>query len=209
MQISTEQDYDEFLISNKQNRIKRVDPFINKSTPIKHECQDKKCGRIWKPKPTQMLDDDYYCPSCVLHHRNNMERFNDDRLKWTKNIPNTFYVFEITDPSNKELKLVKFGRTQHKSSLKRYPNNELKNYNMKLICELRGSLITMTRIENFWKTMASELNIYHNFSVDNFHGKSECIYADIYLKKLLDATELIYKDDNKNADDNGIQFWIE
>jgi hypothetical protein len=79
--ISNQNKYDDFLINIKQARIKRLDDFIDKNTPIKHQCQDEKCARIWKPTPSQMLNDDYYCPSCVLHHRNNIKRFNIERLK--------------------------------------------------------------------------------------------------------------------------------
>jgi len=34
----------------------------------------------------------------VLHHRNNVERFSKERLKWSADVPNTFYVFSIVDP---------------------------------------------------------------------------------------------------------------
>ncbi len=204
--ISTQQNYDNFLLNNKGGRIKRIGIFINPSTGIDHECQDNKCKRKWKPKPSQMLDDDYYCPSCVLHHRNNMERFKINRLIWTKNVPNTFYVFEIVDPTNSNLELAKFGRTQNLDSIKRYPNSELKNYKMKLVCELRGKLITMTRIENFWKKKALQLGIYHNFSVETFHGKSECILAKNHLDNLLIATLCIYEDNSDDPNNDGFEF---
>lgn len=204
--INTQQKYDNFLLNNKQNRIKRIGNFINPSTCIEHECQDNDCKRIWKPKPSQMLDDDYYCPSCVLHHRNNMERFKLNRLIWTKYIPNTFYVYKITDPKYPNLELAKFGRTQNNDSLKRYPNSELKDYNMELLCELRGKLITITRIENFWKKKATELNIYHKFSVETFHGKSECILSKDYLDDLFIATLCIYEDDSLDPDNTGFEF---
>ncbi len=35
------------------------------STCIDNKCQDEKCKRIWKHKPSQMLDNDYCCPYCV------------------------------------------------------------------------------------------------------------------------------------------------
>lgn len=209
MDISTQTNYDNFLIIHKQNRIKRIGKFISRSTCIDHECQDEDCKRIWKPKPSQMLKDDYYCPYCVLHHRNNMKRFDIERLKWTKTIPNTFYVFEIIDPNNKNLKIVKFGRTQHENVFRRYPTKELKDYNMKLICCLRGNLITMTRIENFWKTKAKQLNIFHDFSIGTFHGKAECVLADKYLNNLLNSTRLINDDNSDDPNNDGFEFDFE
>lgn len=203
MNISCQSDYDLFLINNKLNTIKRVDDYINLSTGIKHMCLDTECGRIWKPSPKQMLDDDYYCPSCVLHHRNNMDRFLIDRLKWTKNIPNTFYVYDIVDPKFPDIKLVKFGRTQHKNSTKRYPKKEIVAYKMKNIFELRNRLIITTKIENYWKLKATELNIFHTFSDESFHGKTECIIInDDILKNLFDMTNTII--DNNNDDPKSI-----
>jgi len=204
--INTQQKYDNFLFNNKQNRFKRTEDFINPSTCIEHICLDAICGRIWKPKPSQTLDDDYYCPSCVLHHRNNMERFKKARLIWIKYIPNTFYIFEISDPNYPDLNLIKFGRTQNINPLKRYPNSELKKYKMKLLYKLRGDLIVITRIENFWKKKAEELDIFHNFSIDTFHGKSECILADKYYDKLAIATLCIHADNSDDPDNTGFEF---
>jgi hypothetical protein len=206
--ISTQEKYDAFLALNKNYTIKRIDDFINPSTGIKHECLDKECARIWKPKPSQMLDDDYYCPSCVLHHRNNMKRFKSPRLVWTKEIPNTFYVFKIVDPKFPDLEIAKFGRTQNANSLKRYPNSEIKNYKMELLCELRGKLITMTRIENYWKTTAKKLDIFHDFSVGAFHGKSECILSKDLLDLFLISTYCIYNDDSNDPDDECGMLYI-
>jgi len=204
--INTEEKYDKYLLDVKKGTIKRVGKYLGVSKGIDHECQDNICKRKWKPCPSDMLKDDYYCPSCVLHHRNNMKRFNIDRLKWTKDIPNTFYVFSITDPEYPDLKLAKFGRTQNLNSLKRYPNKELKNYNMKLILELRGRLITMTRIENYWKTKGKKLNIFHAFSDKDFHGKSECIKSENHLDHLLDVTKKIYDADNDDPSNTGFEF---
>jgi hypothetical protein len=206
MDLIKKENYDNFLLNNKNGRIKRIGIYTSRNKNIEHECQDQECKRIWKPKPIQMLDDDYYCPSCVLHHRNNMDRFKLDRLLWTKYIPNTFYVFTIVDPNYPNLELAKFGRTQNNDSLKRYPNSELRDYKMDLICELRGNLITMTRIENFWKKKATQLNIYHNFSIDTFHGKSECILSKDYLDNLLIATLCIFEDNSDNPDNDGFEF---
>ena len=194
--ISTKADYDAYLQNTKGNRIKRIGEFINPSTCILHECQDLTCKRVWKPKPSQMLEDDYYCPSCVLHHRNNMDRFSIASLVWTKSVPNTFYVFSIVDPLYPNKKLIKFGRTQNKDAKKRYPTNELKSYKMKLLCELRGRLITTTRIENYWKKNALELDIYHTFSVATFHGKSECIDIGTHLEEFMEETRRIFVEDN-------------
>ncbi len=36
---------------------------------VVRRCNDAECEREWKPSPSQALADDYYCPSCVLHHR--------------------------------------------------------------------------------------------------------------------------------------------
>ena len=148
-----------------------------------HECSDPACARKWAPSPAQCLADDYHCPSCVLHHRNNMNRFSDERLKWTANVPNTFYIFSLVDPGTKAegkipRTLIKFGRTQHEDALKRYPTSELKGYQMKLLLTLRGKLITMTRIENWWKEQAEEKKWFVKFSISDFHGQTECIEVD-------------------------------
>jgi len=142
--------------------------------PIDHQCGDPECSRIWKPSPSQCLADDYYCPSCVLHHRNNEDRFEIDRLKWTAEVPNTFYIFSLTDPTSK-IELVKFGRTQNEDSWKRYPSKEQKNYKMKLILQLRGRLITMTKIENWFKEQAEKRDLFCRFSDKEFHGLTECL----------------------------------
>jgi hypothetical protein len=132
-----------------------------------------------------------------------MERFKLERLLWTKYIPNTFYIFEILDPNNQEIKLAKFGRTQNKDSLKRYPNSELKDYKMKLIYEIRGQLITMTRIENYWKKKAKSLNLFHNFSVGTFHGKCECVQIDENFNRLILVTNLIFMENSDEPDNDG------
>jgi hypothetical protein len=150
---------------------------------VAHECCDPECVRKWTPSPIQCLADDYHCPSCVLHHRNNMNRFSNERLKWTADVPNTFYVFSLVDPGTGakgkiQRSLIKFGRTQQENALKRYPTSELKQYQMKLLLNLRGKLITMTRIENWWKEQAEEQNWFMRFSNSDFHGRTECIQVD-------------------------------
>ena len=62
-----------------------------------------------------------------------MNRFTDERLKWTAHVPNSFYVFSLVDPGAKatgkaNASLIKFGRTQHIDALKRYRTSELKQY---------------------------------------------------------------------------------
>jgi hypothetical protein len=56
-------------------------------------------------------------------------------------------VFEITDPNNKNLKIVKFGRTQHKDALKRYPTKAryLNIFQLKLFME-KPSVFLLTNI---------------------------------------------------------------
>ncbi len=54
--------------------------------------------------------------------------------------------------------LIKFDRTQNENALKRYHQTlELKQYQMKLLLNLRGKLITMPRIENCRKEQAEEI----------------------------------------------------
>ncbi len=65
----TEEAYDNFLKTEKSGRLVRVGSFVSMSKTILHRCTDPECSREWKPSPTQCLADDYYCPSCVLHHR--------------------------------------------------------------------------------------------------------------------------------------------
>jgi hypothetical protein len=111
--IWTERQYDDFLLNDKHDRFRRIEPFKSLSTHIKHECSI--CGRVWKPSPKMCMEDDYFCPSCVLHHRNNMERFDNPKLEWTAVVPNTFYIYKVTDFKSKE-EFYKYGRTQHMSS---------------------------------------------------------------------------------------------
>ncbi|CAF1101506.1 unnamed protein product [Rotaria sordida] len=176
----TVEEYDKFLIEKKNGRFKRTGTWGGMCKNVAHECCDPECVRKWKPSPVQCLADNYYCPSCVLHHRNNETRFLEERLKWTANVPNTFYVFSLIDPGTEangktERSLIKFGRTQHENALKRYPTIELKQYQMKLLLTLRGKLITTTRIENWWKEQAEEKNWFVRFSNKEFHGQTECI----------------------------------
>ncbi|CAF1569276.1 unnamed protein product [Didymodactylos carnosus] len=159
----TVEEYDKFLLEKKDGRFRRTGKWEGTHKGIAHECSDPECARTWKPLPMQCLTDDYYCPPCALHRRNNMNRFSDERLKWTADVPNTFYLFSLVDPGievkgKNEGSLIKFGRTQHKNALKRYPRAELKQYQMKLLLSLRGKLITRTRIENWWKEQAKEKN---------------------------------------------------
>jgi hypothetical protein len=171
------------LIEKKDGKFKRTGKWGGMYKRVAHECCDPECVRKWVPSPIQCLADDYHCPSCVLHHRNNMNRFSDERLKWTANVPNTFYVFSLVDPGTEatgkiKRSLIKFGRTQHVDALKRYPTAELKQYQMKLLLNLRGKLITMTRIENWWKEQAEEKKWFMRFSNRDFHGQTECIQVD-------------------------------
>lgn len=170
-------DYDKYLSTIKKNRLVRLDDFCGMSKGIKHQCTDKKCARIWKPSPSMVINDDYYCPSCVLHHRNNVNRFKIERLKWTKDVPNTFYLFKITDPKDNK-SLIKFGRTQHKDSHKRYVKKERDEYKMKLVKQWRGRLEDTTIAENWWKEQADTNDLYQRFSNDDFHGATECIDVD-------------------------------
>lgn len=206
--INTVAKYDDYLLTVKRGTMKRTGNYCGTSRCIAHECTDDNCKRKWKIAPSVTLRDDYYCPSCVLHHRNNIKRFHIDRLKWTKIIPNTFYVFEIIDPLYPDLKLSKFGRTQNPNSLKRYPNKEIKNYKMKLIFELRGKLITTTRIENYWKKKGKILNIFHKFSDVNFHGRSECVKSQNHLDHLLTTSRKIYDADSNDPDNTGFEYDI-
>lgn len=174
--ISTAEHYDAFLEIVKEQRMRRLGPFKGLRSNVKHACLSKQCGRQWYPSPIQIIcNNDYYCPSCVLHHRNNVERFKGSELKWTSDVPNTFYVFEIKDPTRSGVSLVKFGRTQNEDALKRYSAKELKEFNMKLLLHLRGRLETMTKIENWWKEQAQTMDLFSRFSVDSFHGLTECV----------------------------------
>ncbi|KAL6078787.1 hypothetical protein QOT17_001414 [Balamuthia mandrillaris] len=96
----SETEYDQFLLAEKEGRFERIGPWKGFSKTTKHRCTDPECGREWSPSPSQTLADDYYCPSCVLHHRNNVARFEEPRLQWTAKVPNTFYVFSLVDPSS-------------------------------------------------------------------------------------------------------------
>lgn len=137
--------YDIFLKNTKEGRFKRAGKWKGFSKSTLHECCDPECNRKWMQIPSRCLTDDYYCPSCVLHHRNNIGRFEIERLIWTASIPNNFYVYELFDPKSK-CNLIKFGRTQHLNPDKRYSLQERKVYKMNLKYNLRGKLITMTKI---------------------------------------------------------------
>lgn len=170
----SENTYDDFLKNEKQGRYIRVGKWKGMHKNTLHKCTDKECEREWSPSPSQSYEDDYFCPSCVLHHRNNVERFNEPRLKWTAKVPNTFYVYELTDPNSKDL-LIKFGRTQNKDANKRYSLQERTNYKMKLIFSLRGDLEKMTKIENMWKDEATLKNLFKRFTNEKFHGLTETL----------------------------------
>ena len=172
---------------------------------LAHECCDPECARKWKPSPIQCMSEDYHCPSCVLHHRNNMNRFTEERLRWTADVPNTFYLFSLIDPGSEandttDKSLIKFGRTQHANPLRRYPASELKQYQMKLLLNLRGKLITMTRIENWWKEQAEENSWFLRFSKNDFHGRTECIQVDDH-----DLAQLIARSRKIATAEEGIQ----
>jgi len=98
-------------------------------------------------------------------------------LAWTAVVPNTFYVFSIIDPKT-GTKLTKFGRTQHEDAWKRYPTKEVNDYKMEMIMSLRGKLITMTKIENWWKEHAEATDLFCRFSNGDFHGVTECLKLD-------------------------------
>ncbi|UJR17669.1 hypothetical protein I4U23_004565 [Adineta vaga] len=179
----TMEQYDKFLLEKKDGRFKRTGQWGGMYKRVAHECCDIECVRKWAPSPIQCLTDDYYCPSCVLHHRNNVNRFSEERLKWTANVPNTFYIFSLVDPGKAangktKISLIKFGRTQHENALKRYPTAELKQYEMKLLLSLRGKLSTMTSIENWWKEQAEKNKWFMRFSNSAFHGQTECVQID-------------------------------
>jgi len=172
----TVEEYDTFLKTEKQGRFERVGDWKGMSGTTLHRCTDTECAREWKPSPSQCLPDDYYCPSCVLHHRNNVARFQNSRLAWTADVPNTFYVFSLQDPEGNSL--VKFGRTQHGDATKRYSAQEIKKYNMSLLVALRGRLENMTNIENWWKEEAQKKGYFCKFSDQSFHGQTECLKLD-------------------------------
>jgi hypothetical protein len=174
--IKTSQDYDEFLLIKKEGRFVRLGPWLGLSKACLHRCTDSDCGREWKPAPSKCLAEDYYCPSCVLHYHNNLTRFETPRLKWTADVPNTFYLYSLRDPESREL-MVKFGRTQHSQPDKRF-RKEKKKYCMKLVFSLRKKLITTIKIENLWKDVTKTLQIKSSFSDKSFHGLTEVIKFD-------------------------------
>ena len=49
---------------------------------------------------------------------------------------------------------------------------------MKLLLTLRGKLMTMTKIENWWKEQPDEKHWFMRFSDNSFHGQTECIQVD-------------------------------
>jgi hypothetical protein len=188
-------EYDNFLTTIKEGRFIRTGVWKGFSKGVKHKCQDPECAREWSPSPSQCLPDDYFCPSCVLHHRNNIERFEQERLKWTADVPNTFYVYNLTDPK-KNLEVVKFGRTQHLDPNKRYALKERKKYKMKLLFNLRGKLKKMTKIENWWKDEAKIEGAFIRFSDESFHGLSETIINEKSLiERLIEGSKKIAEEE--------------
>ena len=135
-----------------------------------------------------------------------MNRFSEERLKWTADVPNTFYVFSLMDPGAKESQraLIKFGRTQHVDALKRYPTLELKQYQMKLLLNLRGKLITTTRIENWWKEQAEKKNWFVRFTDKDFHGRTECIQVNdnILAELITKSKDMMSNDQTKEIADS-------
>ncbi|KRW98993.1 hypothetical protein PPERSA_11594 [Pseudocohnilembus persalinus] len=199
-----EKQYDDFLIEKKFATFYRLEKFQGIHKPIKHQCTQ--CLRIWKPSPKQCFSEDYFCPSCALHHRNNMERFKQERFCWTVNIPNTFYLYEITDPKN-NLKYIKYGRTQHQLSENRYCKKEVKAYKMKQILNLRGPLKNITAIENFWKQTANQNQLRPQFSEKDFHGATECIIVNESLfKQMIQISYEIQNMDTLSYEDFTIQI---
>jgi len=198
-QKMTQEEYDEFLLTIKEGRLVRKGPWKGMSKGTLHACTDTECAREWSPAPSQCLADDYYCPSCVLHHRNNVDRFSEPRLKWTANVPNTFYVFSMIDSNQNNSRLIKFGRTQHEDAWKRYPAKERRDYSMQLILKLRGRLEIMTKIENWWKKEAEERSLFCRFSDASFHGVTECLsIGDDIMNELIEASKkMASKDKNK------------
>jgi len=193
--VFTEEEYDKFLLGVKGGRFKRVGKFTGMSKGIPHICTDPECEREWSPTPRQVLEDDYFCPSCVLHHRNNVERFELPRLSWSADVPNTFYVFSITDPKTKKV-LTKFGRTQHYDAWKRYSGTERDNFFMQLLFSVRGRLICTTKIENWWKSEGKKLKLFQTFSDAAFHGKDECLELEqSVLEKFLDFSKKMFAEE--------------
>lgn len=193
------------MIEKKGGRFIRVGKWGGLYKRVAHKCSDPECAREWAPSPEQCLADDYYCPSCVLHHRNNIERFSEERLKWTADVPNTFYVFSLVDPKRKsngtnQGRLIKFGRTQHENVLKRYRTSELKQYEMQLLLNLRGKLIQTTKIENWWKQQAQENEWFVRFSDNTFHGQTECIQInDKDLEQMIAKSQEIAATEEKTS----------
>jgi len=194
-----QESYDNFLLEHKQNKFRRGEEYKGLTKNILHICNDPECERTWKQMPKTVLCDDYYCPSCVLHHRNNIKRFNIKRLEYTKYIPNTFYVYKIFDPETK-IYLIKFGRTQNEDANKRYSAKERNTYKMELIYSHRNKLILTTGIENYWKYYSKKHNLYVRFSISSFHGATECI-NDSKLDYLLDKTNQIIAKDSDDIND--------
>jgi hypothetical protein len=170
-------EYDLFLKIVKKGRYRRVGRWKGFRKNVTHKCLDPMCGRVWKPPPSDSLKEEYHCPSCVLSYHNNVDRFSEDRLKWTADVPNTFYVYLLSDPQE-NLEMIKFGRTKNVDPNKRYPLKERKNYKMKLLFSLRGKLKKMIEIENWWKEEAKKQNAFIRFSEINFHGRCETIKND-------------------------------
>ncbi|EFC41143.1 predicted protein [Naegleria gruberi] len=187
--------------------MKRKPVWKGLKTGVPHDCLSDKCLRKWSPPPYQVIvNDDYYCPSCVLHHRNNMNRFKEGHLVWSSHVPNTFYLFQITDPQTNK-KLFKFGRTQHLDSLKRYSTAELKGYDMKLLLQLRGRLETMTQIENWWKEQAELMDLFSRFSDESFHGLTECLEMDeTSLEDFMAYSNAIEKSDRSKFEEWNRQY---
>ena len=161
----TSDNYDELLKTLKENKFRRIEKFINSNVAILHQCNDDQCNKQWKKKPNECIKNNFYCYGCIKHNDTNIERFNIDRLSWTKHIKDNFYILKLTN-NNKSYYII--NRSLDDKYFSKYNKNFITSFNVKIFFAIKTELILSTQIENYWisylKNIVKEHFTYQTFS---------------------------------------------
>ncbi len=167
----SEEEYVRFLDSRKNiGRVKMVGKWKSFNKAVLHKCLEEDCQREWKPKPSRMVTEIGYCPSCIMSWSNKEERFQEK--PWVSSIPNTIYFYLLKDSTGKVFH--KIGRTEHADPNDRFSLQERKNYKMNLLDFKRLGLENTIIMENKFKRVANLVE----FPEKTFHGKNETFISD-------------------------------
>jgi len=144
---------DQKLIDSNRN-IKRIGDIIFAKEHTEWTCLEEFCKMSWSASPDSVINSKNGCPHC--HYRKNTL------------LSGSLYLVEFTNKHNQDT-FLKIGIT--KATIKRRFHSHVKNYSIKVLCEIKLSLADAYKIE---QQVIFDMKTYQKIPNIKFSGKTEC-----------------------------------